>query len=376
MEPDMIIGVPREIKAQESRVGLVPSGVKAFVEHGHRVVVQAGAGLGAGLSDEEFSKQGAEILADAAAVWGEAEMIVKVKEPVANEHGDEFSHMKPGQILYTYLHLAPAPVLTRNLLERDVIGIAYETIEGRGGSLPLLIPMSEVAGRMSVQAGAACLEVPNGGRGVLLGGVPGVEPGVVVIIGAGIVGRNAAQMAVGLGAEVWILDIDLDKLRYCDDIWGSRVKTLMSNRLNIEKALGRADLVVGAVLIPGARAPHLVTRDMLSLMKEGSVVVDVAVDQGGCVETTHPTTHADPTYLVDGIVHYGVANMPGAVARTSTFALTNATLPFGLRLADQGVEEAVRSTSGLRPGINVYRGSVTYGAVAESLGLENAALPF
>jgi alanine dehydrogenase len=372
----MIIGVPTEIKAQESRVGLVPSGVKAFTERGHRVVVQAGAGLGAGVSDDEFVRQGAQVLPDAAAVWGEAEMIVKVKEPVANERGDEFSHMKPGQLLYTYLHLAPAPELTRTLLEKDVVGIAYETIEGRGGSLPLLIPMSEVAGRMSVQAGAACLEVPHGGRGVLLGGVPGVEPGVVVIIGAGIVGRNAAQMAVGLGAEVWILDIDLDKLRYCDDIWGSRVKTLMSNRLNIEKALGRADLVVGAVLIPGARAPHLVTRDMLSLMKKASVLVDVAVDQGGCVETTHPTTHANPTYLVDDIVHYGVANMPGAVARTSTFALTNATLPFGLRLADMGLEEAVKSTPGLRPGVNVYRGTVTYQAVADALGMTSSALPF
>jgi alanine dehydrogenase len=376
MERGMIVGVPKEIKAQESRVGLVPSGVKAFVEQGHRVVIQEGAGLGAGLGDEEYVKQGAQILRDAAAVWAEAEMIVKVKEPVANECGDEFSYMKPGQILYTYLHLAPAPALTRSLLDRDVIGIAYETIEGRGGSLPLLIPMSEVAGRMSVQAGAGCLEVPNGGRGVLLGGVPGVEPGVVVIIGAGIVGRNAAQMAVGLGAEVWILDIDLDKLRYCDDIWGSRVKTLMSNQLNIEKALGRADLVIGAVLIPGARAPHLVTREMLQLMKEGSVVVDVAVDQGGCVETTHPTTHADPTYLVDGIVHYGVANMPGAVARTSTFALTNATLPFGLRLAGLGIEEAVRATPGLRPGVNVYRGAVTYRAVADSLGLTTSDLPF
>ncbi len=372
----MIIGVPTEIKPQESRVGLVPSGVKALADAGHRVVIQEGAGLGAGLSDEEYLRQGAVLATDVDALWAEAEMIIKVKEPVANDRGDEFSRMTPGQILYTYLHLAPDPEQCRKLLDREIIGVAYETIVGRDGGLPLLVPMSEVAGRMAVQAGATTLEVPHGGRGVLLGGVPGVEPGVVVILGAGIVGRNAAKMAAGLGAEVWILDIDLDKLRYCDDIWGSRVKTLMSNRLNIEKALRRADLVVGAVLIPGARAPHLVTRDMLSLMKPGSVIVDVAVDQGGCVETTHPTTHADPTYLVDGIVHYGVANMPGAVARTSTFALTNATLPFAVRIATQGVAEAVRTTQGLREGINVYRGDVTCQAVADALELNCSSLPF
>jgi alanine dehydrogenase len=364
----MIVGVPTEIKDQESRVGLVPSGVKALTDRGHRVLVQEGAGLGAGVSDEEYVRQGAQIIAGADALWSQVDLIVKVKEPVRNKKGDEFARMRPGLVLYTYLHLAPDKALTRELLDRDIIGIAYETIEGRDGSLPLLVPMSEVAGRMSVQAGARCLEKPAGGRGVLLGGVPGVEPGVVVIIGAGIVGRNAAAMAIGLGAEVWILDVDLDKLRYCDDIWGSRVKTLMSNRLNVEKALQRADLLVGGVLIPGAKAPHLVTRDMLSLMKEGSVIVDVAVDQGGCVETTHPTTHADPTYLVDGIIHYGVANMPGAVARTSTFALTNATLPFLLRIADLGAEEAVRSTPGLRPGVNVWRGDLTCKAVAEGTG--------
>ena len=372
----MIIGVPKEIKPQESRVGLVPSGVQALADRGHTVLVQSGAGLGAGVTDEEYVRQGARIAPDAAAVWGEAETIVKVKEPVANDEGDEFALMRPGQVLYTYLHLAPDPEQTRKLLENDVIGIAYETIVGRSGDLPLLVPMSEVAGRMSVQAGATCLEKPRGGRGVLLGGVPGVEPGVVVILGGGVVGRNAAKMAVGLGAEVWILDVNLETLRYLDDIWGSRVKTLYSNHLNIEKALRRADLLVGAVLIPGAKAPHLVTRDMLSLMKEGSVIVDVAVDQGGCVETTYPTTHADPTYLVDNVVHYGVANMPGAVARTSTFALTNATLRYLLRIADLGVEEAVKSTPGLRPGVNVYRGNVTYKAVAESLDLPLADLPF
>ncbi len=372
----MIVGVPTEIKPQESRVGLVPSGVKALRNRGHRVLVQSGAGLGAGLNDEEYVRQGAEILADADAIWSEAQMIVKVKEPVSNAEGDEFARMRPGQILYTYLHLAPDPEQCRRLLEREVIGIAYETIEGPSGDLPLLVPMSEVAGRMSVQAGAMSLEVPHGGRGVLLGGVPGVEPGVVVILGGGVVGRNAAKMAIGMGAEVWILDLNLGTLRYLDDIWGSRVKTLASNQVNIEKALRHADLLIGAVLIPGARAPHLVTRDMLPLMKEGSVIVDVVVDQGGCVETTHPTTHADPTYLVDGIVHYGVANMPGAVARTSAFALNNATLPFCLRLADLGVDEAVRSTPGLRPGVNVHRGTVTNAAVAHALGYELSPLPF
>ncbi len=372
----MIVGVPKEIKPQESRVGLVPSGVKALRTRGHRVLVQTGAGLGAGLNDEEYLRQGAEIVATAADVWAEAEMIVKVKEPVANDKGDEFSMMRPGQILYTYLHLAPDPEQCRRLLQREVIGVAYETIEGADGSLPLLVPMSEVAGRMAVQAGASCLEKPHGGRGVLLGGVPGVEPGVVVVLGGGVVGKNAAKMAIGLGAEVWILDLNLHTLRYLDDIWGSRIKTLASNQLNIEKALRRADLLVGAVLIPGARAPHLVMRDMLPLMKEGSVIVDVAVDQGGCVETTHPTTHADPTFLVDGIVHYCVANMPGAVARTSTFALNNATLPYCLKLADLGIAEAARTTPALRPGVNVYRGAVTNAAVAEALGHELVPLPF
>lgn len=372
----MIIGVPTEIKPQESRVGLVPSGVQALVDRGHTVLVQKGAGLGAGVTDEEYVRQGARIVDDAPTLWGDADMIVKVKEPVANDVGDEFSLMREDLVLYTYLHLAPDPEQTRKLLEKKVIGVAYETIEGPQGGLPLLVPMSEVAGRMAIQAGAGALEKPKGGRGVLLGGVPGVEPGVVVIIGAGIVGRNAAKMAIGLGAEVWLLDVNLDTLRMCDDIWGSRIKTLFSNHLNIEKALRRADLLVGAVLIPGAKAPHLVTRDMLSVMKEGAVIVDVAVDQGGCIETTHPTTHADPTYVIDGIVHYGVANMPGAVARTSTFALTNATLKYLLRLADLGVEEAVRTTPGLRPGVNVYKGAVTYAAVAEALDLPYTPLPF
>ena len=372
----MIVGVPKEIKPQEYRVGLVPSGVKALTDKGHRVLVQQNAGVGAGLSDEEYVRQGAEIVPDAAAVWGDAEMIVKVKEPVSNDEACEYTLMREGQVLYTYLHLAPAPDLTKVLLDNRVIGVAYETIVGRDGGTPLLEPMSEVAGRMSVQAGAASLEKPAGGRGVLLGGVPGVEPGVVVIIGGGIVGRNAAKMAIGLGAEVWILDVNLRTLRYCDDIWGSRVKTLASNQVNIEKALRRADLLIGAVYNVGARTPILVSRDMLSLMKEGAVIVDVAVDQGGCVESTHPTTHADPTFVVDGILHYGVANMPGAVSRTSTFALTNATLPYALKLADLGVEEAVACTPELRPRVNVYKGAVTYEPVARSLDLPVEALPF
>ncbi len=372
----MIIGVPKEIKAQEYRVGLVPSGVKALVDHGHRVLVQQGAGVGAGLSDEEYVRQGAEIAPDATSVWSGADMVVKVKEPVRNDVEDEYSLMRPGQLLYTYLHLAPNPTLTRALLEREVIGVAYETITDPTGGTPLLEPMSEVAGRMSVQAGASCLEKQAGGRGVLLGGVPGVEPGVVVIIGAGIVGRNAAKIAVGLGAEVWLLDLNLRILRYCDDIWGSRVKTLASNQVNIAKALRRADLLVGAVYNIGARTPVLVTRDMLSLMKEGAVIVDVAVDQGGCVESTRPTTHADPTFVLDGIVHYGVANMPGAVSRTSTFALTNATLPYAVQLANLGVEEAVTRSPGLRPGVNVYRGAVTYEPVAASLDMPVQSLPF
>lgn len=372
----MIIGVPKEIKPQEYRVGLVPSGAKALVDRGHRVLVQQGAGIGAGLSDEEYIRHGAEITPNATAVWSASELIIKVKQPVRNALEDEYSLMRPGQLLFAYLHLASDPVLTRTLLERELIGIAYETIRGDDGGTPLLEPMSEVAGRMAVQAGATCLEKQRAGRGVLLGGVPGVEPGVVVILGAGIVGRNAAKIAVGLGAEVWMLDTNMRTLRYCDDIWGSRIKTLASNQVNIVKALRRADLLVGAAHNVGARAPVLVTRDMLSMMKEGAVIVDVAVDQGGCVESTRPTTHADPTFVLDGIVHYGVPNMPGAVSRTSTFALTNATLHYALQIADLGVDGAVANDPGLRPGINVYRGSVTYEPVATSLDLPLQALPF
>ncbi len=360
----MIVGVPEEIKPQENRVGLIPSGVKALVQGGHKVLVQQGAGAGSGLPDDEYIRVGAEIVPTAEEVYGRAEMIWKVKEPLA----PEYPLLRRGQVLYTYLHLAPDPTQTEALLAAGVVGIAYETVETERGSLPLLVPMSEVAGRLSIQAGAMALEKHHGGRGVLLGGVPGVEPGRVAIIGGGTVGLNAAKMAVGLGADVTLLDIDLDRLRWFDDVYHGRIKTLMSNPYNIERALGESDLVVGAVLIAGAKAPHLVTRDMLSLMKPGAAIVDVAVDQGGCVETTRATTHAEPTYLVDGVVHYAVANMPGAVARTSTFALNNATIPYGLRIAKMGWEEALRSDPALAKGLNVLDGEVTYAPVADDLG--------
>ncbi|MCB9794146.1 MAG: alanine dehydrogenase [Alphaproteobacteria bacterium] len=365
----MIVGVPTEIKAQENRVGLVPSGVKALVANGHRVLVQQGAGNGSGLPDDEYIRAGAEIVTTAEEVFGRADMIWKVKEPLAAE----YPLLREGQILYTYLHLAPDPTQTRALLDAGVVGVAYETVELPNGTLPLLTPMSEVAGRLSVQAGAFCLTRHHGGSGVLLGGVPGVEPGQVVIIGGGIVGLNAVKMAVGLGAEVTVLDISLERLRWFDNIFGGRIKTLYSNAYNIERSLGEADLVIGAVLVPGARAPKLITRDMLSFMKPRSAIVDVAVDQGGCVETTRATTHADPTYVVDGVVHYAVANMPGAVARTSTFALNNATVPYGLRIADQGWEAALRADPALAKGLNVARGEVRNEAVAEALELPYSA---
>ncbi len=360
----MIVGVPKEIKPQEYRVGLIPSGARALVEAGHTVLIQQGAGMGSGLPDDEYIRVGAEIVPTAEEVYARADMIWKVKEPLPAE----YPLLRPGQVLFTYLHLAPAPELTRALLEARVVGIAYETVRV-GRSLPLLTPMSEVAGRLSVQAGALALEKHHRGRGVLLGGVPGVEPAEVTIIGGGTVGLNAAKMAVGMGASVTLLDIDIDRLRWFDDIFHGRVRTLASNPHNIELCLGRTDLVIGAVLIAGARAPRLVTREMLSLMKPGAAIVDVAVDQGGCVETTRPTTHADPTYVVDGVVHYAVANMPGAVARTSTFALNNATIPYGLRIANLGWERALAEDPALAEGLNVLDGRVTNRAVAESLGL-------
>jgi alanine dehydrogenase len=366
----MIIGLPKEIKDNESRVGLVPAGVHALVQDGHKVIVQTLAGDGSGISDSEYVAAGAEIVPGATDVYSRADMIIKVKEPV----GPEYEMLREGQILFTYLHLAPAPQLTRLLMKRKVAGVAYETIRLPNGSLPLLTPMSEVAGRMSIQVGAYYLQKPNGGRGELLGGVPGVPPANVVIIGGGTVGTNAAKMAVGLGARVTIIDLDADRLRYLDDIFFGQIETLMSNPFNIRESVSKADLLVGAVLIVGAEAPKLITRQMISSMKKGAVVVDVAVDQGGCLETTHPTTHSNPTFVVDDVVHYCVANMPGAVPRTSTFALTNVTLPYARRLAAMGFRDAVLKDQALREGVNTYLGEVTYKPVAEAAGVAGVDL--
>ena len=367
----MRIGVPTEIKDNEYRVGMTPAGVRDLTSDGHQVLVQKGAGNGSGFSDEEYQAAGATILPDADAVYGQANMIVKVKEPI----DPDLKRLKDGQLLFTYLHLAPVPDLTKQLLDKKIIGVAYETItDERKRTLPLLTPMSEVAGRMSVHVGAYYLHKPNGGRGVLLGGVPGVLPADVVIIGGGVGGTNAAKMAVGLGARVTILDVSLDRLRQLDDIFRGELQTLASSKAHIEDAARRADLLIGGVLIPGAAAPKLVTRQMVSEMKKGSVIVDVAIDQGGCVETAHPTTHSNPVYEVDGVVHYCVANMPGAVPRTSTIALTNATLPYTRLLANLGFEKAVRSNEGLAEGVNVYKGEITYEAVATSQGRKYTAL--
>src|SRR5688572_27327870 len=358
----MRIGVPTEIKDNEYRVGLTPSGVNDLVAHGHQVAVQKGAGHGSGFADDEYTAAGAQILPDADAVYDFAEMIVKVKEPIEAD----LKRLKDGQLLFTYLHLAPVPDLTEALMKKKIIGVAYETItDERKRTLPLLTPMSEVAGRMSVHVGAYYLHKPNNGRGVLLGGVPGVLPADVVIIGGGVVGTNAAKMAVGLGARVTILDVSLDRLRQLDDIFRGTVQTLASSRAHLEDAVRVADLLIGGVLIPGASAPKLVTRDMIGTMKKGSVIVDVAIDQGGCVETAHPTTHSNPVYEVDGVVHYCVANMPGAVPRTSTIALTNATLPYTRRIASLGFHRAIED-AGLAEGVNVYKGSITYKGVADS----------
>jgi alanine dehydrogenase len=341
---------------------MIPAAAHGLVAAGHEVHIQAGAGNGSGIEDSEYREAGAQIVPEAAEVWSSAEMIVKVKEPVPQE----YDHIRQGQTLFTYLHLAPLPDLTQLLLDREVTGIAYETITDAEGNLPLLSPMSEVAGRMSVLMGATFLERRYGGRGILLTGVPGVQPGDVVIIGGGIVGLNAAKVALGLGARVTILETNGERMRYLDNLFHGSVTTLASNHHNLRAALSRADVLVGAVLIPGRSAPKLVTREMLSLMKKGSVVVDVAVDQGGCFETTRPTTHSDPVYEVDGVVHYCVANMPGAVPRTSTFALNNATFAYGQALADRGVVEAVRADPGLADGVNTYRGHITCRPVAES----------
>ncbi|HWQ34365.1 MAG TPA: alanine dehydrogenase [Blastocatellia bacterium] len=363
----MIIGLPREIKDNEYRVGLTPAGVKTLSDAGHTVLVETQAGEGSGISDDEYKGASGQIIGTADEVWQRADMIVKVKEPV----GPEYERMREGQILFTYLHLAPAPELTQVMLRRRVTGVAYETITNPEGHLPLLTPMSEVAGRMAVQVGAHYLQKPEGGRGVLMGGVPGVLPAKVVIIGGGVVGINSIKMAVGLGAHVVVLDKNLDRLRYLDDIFGSRIKTLVSNPYTVQDACADADLVIGAVLIPGAAAPMLVTREMLKTMHKGAVIVDVAVDQGGCIETTHPTTHSNPTFYVDDVLHYCVANMPGAVPRTSTFALTNATLPYALKLANRGLKDAIANDEHLRNGVNTYNGHLTNQPVAESQGLQH-----
>jgi alanine dehydrogenase len=361
----MIIAVPREIKTREYRVGMTPAGVRTLVEDGHRVLVESGAGLGSGFDDGAYLSAGAEVPGTAAEVYARGELIVKVKEPLASE----YDLLRQGQILFTFLHLAPARELTRALLERQVTGIAYETVELADGTLPLLHPMSEIAGRMAVQVGAHYLQKENGGKGVLLAGAPGVRPGRVVILGAGTVGSNAVRIAVGMGADVTVLDIDPARLTFLDDHYGNRIHTVMSNSQNVEEETRGADLLIGAVLVAGARAPMLVSRETVAAMAAGSVIVDVAVDQGGCVATTRPTTHDDPVYAVDGIIHYGVANMPGAVSRTSTFALTNSTLPYVRKVAGAGLARAAAADEALRRGISTHAGRLTSEPVAKALGL-------
>ncbi len=360
----MKIGVPSEIKNHEYRVGMIPASVREYTSRGHSVFVQKGAGLGSAIPDSDYIAAGATLLETAEEVWKVAQMIVKVKEPLEAEYG----LMQEKQIIYTYFHLAAVPSLATPLLEKKVSAVAYETIEVKG-RLPLLEPMSEVAGRMSIQVGARCLERAEGGKGILLGGVPGVNRAKVVVIGGGVVGLSAAKMAVGMGADVAILDINLDRLRYIDDIFGNKIQTLHSNPVTIAERVHGADLVIGAVLVPGAKAPHLVTIEHLKNMSEGSVVVDVSVDQGGCIETCKPTTHDDPTYVVEGVVHYCVANMPGAVARTSTFALNNTTLRYGLAIAEQGLEKAMKADPNLLKGLNTHNAHITYKAVSEGLNL-------
>lgn len=366
----MKIGLPKEIKDNEYRVGLTPAGVNALTGAGHEVFVETKAGEGSGFANELYEKAGATMLETADEIWQTGDMIVKVKEPIS----PEYPRMRENQLLFTYLHLAPEFELTRQMLERKVTGVAYETITDSDGRLPLLTPMSEVAGRMSVQVGATFLEKMNGGKGILLGGVPGVTAGRVVIIGGGVVGTEAAKMAIGLGAHVTIIDRNLDRLRQLDDIFLSKVQTLASSRYAIHEAISHADLIIGAVLVVGAAAPKLVTREMLKDIQKGAVLVDVAVDQGGCFETTHATTHSNPTYYEEGVLHYCVANMPGAVPRTSTFALTNATLPYALDLANKGFEQAIKDDEGLKEGVNTYAGKLTYEAVATSQNLEYTPL--
>lgn len=365
----MLIGVPKEIKTREYRVGMTPAGVRALVANGHKVLVEASAGEGSGIPDEAYTRAGATIVGTAADAWG-AEMVVKVKEPLPAE----FGFFRKGLVLYTYLHLAAEPELTRELAQKGVAGVAYETIELADGSLPLLRPMSEVAGRMAVQVGASCLEKERGGKGVLLGGVPGTRRGRVVILGGGVVGRNAATIAVGMGAQVTVLDVRAETMSYLEDVFGGAIETLYSNAENIEATVRRADLVIGAVLVTGAKAPMLVDRDLIREMERGTVVVDVAVDQGGCIETCRPTTHDNPTYEIDGVVHYCVANMPGAVSHTSTWALTNVTSSYAVAIANKGLEAAAKADRALLLGINTYGGHVTYGPVAAAHRMEHVAI--
>jgi alanine dehydrogenase len=365
----MIVGVPKEVKADEYRVAMVPAGVEELTRAGHTVLIQSGAGSGSGIGDDQYAATGATIVATEAEVWQRAGLIVKVKEPLPRE----WPHMRPGQTVFTYFHFAADRTLTDAVIASGITAIAYETIRDAKGTLPLLTPMSEVAGRMSIQEGAKYLERPFDGRGILLAGVPGVPPATVSVIGAGVVGANAARVAAGLGANVFILDVNLDRLRYIDDVMPQNVTTIFSNRLNVLDAISRSDLVIGAVLIPGAKAPHLVRREDLKVMQPRAVVIDVAIDQGGCFETSKPTTHANPTYIVDDVVHYCVTNMPGAVGRTSTYALTNVTLPYALQLANKGPERAVKENPGLLAGVNVTAGKVTNAAVAETFGLACAS---
>jgi alanine dehydrogenase len=368
----MIIGIPKEIKNGEKRVAVTPQGVDALVSHHHGVLVERGAGDGSGFSDKEYEKAGASVVEKREKIWNEADMIVKVKEPLE----PEFPLMRPGQVLFTYLHLAADRELTNRLIEGRIVGIGYETIQERDGSLPLLRPMSEIAGRASILAGGMCLETANGGRGVLLCGASGVPPAKVVILGAGVAGSNACKVAVGIGARVSILDIQPERLSYLHDITQGHITTFISNRMTITEEIADADLVIGAVLIPGAHAPRLVTRQMLKRMRPGSAIVDISVDQGGCFETTHPTTHEKPTYIEEGIVHYCVANIPGAYPRTSTYALTNATFPYVLQIADKGYEKAMEENEALRKGLNLINGRIVCTGVATSFGLACIQNPF
>ncbi len=361
----MVIGVPKEVKANENRVALIPVGAEILKSYDHTVLVEKDAGIGSGFTNADYAQAGAEVVATPAEVFSRSDMIMKVKEPIKQE----YDLIEREQILFTYFHFAASLDLTNAIIASGCVAIAYETVQSANGELPLLVPMSEVAGRMSIQEGAKCLEKLQGGKGILLGGVPGVEPASVVVLGGGIVGTNAAKIAAGLGAKVKILDINLDRLRYLDDVMPKNVMTIMSNPANIRSAISQADLVVSAVLIPGAKAPKLITRDMLKIMKNGSVIVDVAVDQGGCVETIHPTTHEDPIYEVDGVIHYGVANMPGGVPMTSTAALTNATLPYAIQIANVGFPEIAKVNAEIAKGVNIMNGKVTYKGVADAFNL-------